>query len=170
MSEATTADTAGGGAPGVTPSSGGYDIDDDPGRVDIAAVWRFLSEGAYWGRWRTREQVTQQIDGAWRVVAAYDAAGELVGFARAVSDGVGLAYLADVFVLAPHRGRGLGRRLIAEMIEGGPGRDFRWLLHTADAHDLYRSFGFTAPDHMLLERGHVTTRLPKDPDPPSPVS
>lgn len=149
------------------PGSGlddGYDLDDDPGRVDVEVVWRFLSEEAYWGCWRTRPQVVRQIDGAWRVVAAY-AADEQVGFARAVSDGVALAYLADVFVLAPHRGRGLGRRVIEKMIEQGPGRDFRWLLHTADAHDLYRDFGFAAPDHMLLERGHVSTRSPKSLEP-----
>ena len=50
---------------------------------------------------------------AWRVVGAYRAGtGELVGFARAVSDGVGFAYLADVFVLPEHQGHGLGKRLM----------------------------------------------------------
>jgi GNAT superfamily N-acetyltransferase len=73
------------------------------------------------------------------------------GFARAVSDGIQLAYLADVFVLAEHRGHGLGRRL-EEMVERGPGAAFRWLLHTADAHGLYAQFGFAAPDATLLER------------------
>jgi GNAT superfamily N-acetyltransferase len=78
-------------------------------------------------------------------VGAYDDTA-MVGFARAVSDGVALAYLADVFVLDEHRGRGLGRRLVDTMIDGGPGADFRWLLHTADAHGLYAGFGFAAPD------------------------
>jgi GNAT superfamily N-acetyltransferase len=71
---------------------------------------------------------------------------------------VGLAYLADVFILAEHRGQGLGHRLIDVMVEHGPGASFRWLLHTADAHDLYREFGFRQPDHMLLERPHETSR------------
>ena len=137
-----------------------YRIDDDPQRADVATIWRFLSEEAYWGRWRSRADVERQVAGAWRVVAAYDHAGRLVGFARAVSDGVGLAYLADVFVEAAHRGRGLGARLVEEMIERGPGRDFRWLLHTADAHGLYSRFGFGAPDHTLLERPHASARQP----------
>jgi GNAT superfamily N-acetyltransferase len=130
-----------------------YDFDDDPARVDRRVVWAFLSEHAYWGRWRTRRVVDQQIDGAWRVVGAYlRETGEMVGFARAMSDGIVLAYLADVFVVPAHRGAGVGVGLVRTMIDDGPGAHFRWMLHTADAHDLYRRFGFTEPDHTYLER------------------
>jgi GNAT superfamily N-acetyltransferase len=129
-----------------------YELDDTPDRVDRDAVWEFLSHEAYWGRWRSRADVERQIAGAWRVVGCYRHDGGLVGFARAVSDGVAVAYLADVFVVAAHRGHGLGGRLVRTMIDEGPGADFRWLLHTADAHDLYRPYGFAKPDHTLLER------------------
>ncbi len=130
-----------------------YELDDDPGRVDLDVVWAFLSREAYWARWRTRDDVERQVRGAWRVVGAYDAgSGAMVGFARAISDGVSLAYLADVFVLREHRGAGLGRRLVAQMVEHGPGAAFRWLLHTDDAHGLYAQFGFGPPDATFLER------------------
>lgn len=129
----------------------GYEFDDDPARVDRDAVWEFLSTQAYWGRSRTREQVERQIDGAWRVVGAYRD-GAMVGFARAVSDGVAIAYLADVFVDPAHRGNGIGVALVATMIEEGPGAGFRWMLHTADAHSLYARFGFGPPDPTFLER------------------
>lgn len=131
---------------------GDYDLCDDPGRVDVAALWSFLSTQAYWGRWRTIDDVRAQLRTAWRVVAAYDPAGAMVGFARALSDGVALAYLADVYVLPEHRGRGLGAALVAEMVEGGRGSDFRWMLHTDDAHGLYARFGFGPPDARYLER------------------
>jgi GNAT superfamily N-acetyltransferase len=130
----------------------GYEIDVEPGRVDLDVVWSFLGGEAYWGRWRTRDVVERQVRTAWRVVGVYAPDGSQVGFARAVSDGVALAYLADVFVLEAHRGRGLGRRLVEEMIDRGPGAGFRWLLHTADAHGLYAGFGFAEPDTTLLER------------------
>lgn len=133
------------------PLPADYVLDDNPARVDLELVWHFLSSQAYWGRWRTREDVAHQVPGAWRVVGAY-CGQDMVGFARAVSDGVALAYLADVFVLPEHRGRGLGFRLVDTMIEGGAGRNFRWLLHTADAHGLYADFGFAAPDSTLMER------------------
>jgi GNAT superfamily N-acetyltransferase len=130
-----------------------YEVDDDPARVDIDTVWAFLSEHAYWGRWRSRSDVEAQVAGAWRMVGGYEvASGAMVGFARAVSDGVAVAYLADVFVLPDHQGRGLGTRLVDAMIEGGPGQDFRWLLHTSDAHGLYEKFGFARPDGTLLDR------------------
>ena len=130
-----------------------YDFDDDPSRVQVDVVWDFLSTQAYWGRRRTRSDVERQIRTAWRVVGCYEReTGQLVGFARVVSDGVALAYLADVFVLPEHRGHGLGTELVRRIVEDGPGSRFRWLLHTADAHGLYQRFGFQKPDETLLER------------------
>lgn len=129
-----------------------YGLSDDPARVDVGVVWQFLSAQAYWGRWRGRAEVESQLRGAWRVVGAYDSGGAMVGFARALSDGVSTAYLADVFVVAEHRGRGLGSLLVQEMVENGPGREFRWMLHTKDAHGLYARYGFAAPNASYLER------------------
>ena len=129
-----------------------YTFSDDPAQLDVDAVWAFLSEHAYWGRWRTRADLEQQLAGAWRLVGCYDENGATVGFCRAVSDGVALAYLADVYVEPAHRGAGIGRGLVRVMIEDGPGARFRWMLHTADAHGLYSDFGFAPPDATYLER------------------
>ena len=49
-------------------------------------------------------------------------------------------------------GRGLGVELVAEMVERGPYADRAWLLHTGDAHELYRKFGFGKPGPKLMER------------------
>ncbi len=130
----------------------GYEIDDDPARIDVDAVWAYLSTEAYWARWRSRDDVAAQIARAWRVVGAYAADGRQVGFARAFSDGVSMAYLADVYVLAGHRGQGLGRALVTAMIDGGPGSSFRWLLHTQDAHSLYAEYGFEPAGVTVMER------------------
>jgi GNAT superfamily N-acetyltransferase len=142
---------------------GSYEIDDNPARVDRDAVWQFVSTEAYWGRWRSRADVDQQVLGSWRIVGCYDQNGCMVGFARAVSDGVDLAYLSDVYILAGDRGQGLGSAILQEMIDNGPGRDFRWMLHTSDAHDLYRKFGFGEPDHRYMERASRRT-APPDPE------
>jgi GNAT superfamily N-acetyltransferase len=135
----------------MTPD--GYELDDDPARVDVDAVWAFLSTEAYWARWRTRVDLEAQLASAWRVVGVYGlATGAQVGFARAFSDGAAMAYLADVYVLPEHRGHGLGHALVAAMVDDGPGASYRWLLHTADAHELYAAHGFAPPDRTLLER------------------
>lgn len=129
-----------------------YQLDDDPGRLDLEVIWGFLSTEAYWHRWRTRSDVESQVAGAWRVVGAYDDAGAQVGFCRALSDGVCEAYLADVFVLPAHRGHGLGKALVAAMIDDGPGPHLRWTLFTGDAHGLYEQFGFAPPDGTAMVR------------------
>ncbi len=130
----------------------GYLVDDSRGRIDTDAVWRALRD-AYWGKWRSREDVETQIREAWRVIGVYDEqTGAQVGFARAVSDGLGFAYLADVIVVEEHRGNGLGKRIVQAMIDDGPGAHFRWTLFTSDAHGLYEQFGFEAPDRTALVR------------------
>lgn len=130
-----------------------YTVDDDASRIDADAAWKFLSTEAYWGKSRTREMFDRQLASAWRLVGVYvEHTGEMVGFARAVSDGETLAYLADVYVLPAHRGHGLGKRLVKAMVDDGPGADFRWLLHTSDAGGLYERYGFAPPDDTLLER------------------
>lgn len=129
----------------------GIEVDDDPGRIDVAAVHDFLSNDAYWAEGRPRDVVERLIREAERVVGVYDD-GRQVGFARAFTDGVALVYLADVYVLPEYRGRGLGKELVREMVEGGPYAGLRWMLHTRDAHDLYRKVGFEAPSERVMER------------------
>ncbi|MFD9892500.1 GNAT family N-acetyltransferase [Amycolatopsis sp. NPDC059027] len=137
---------------------GAYELDDDPARVDLDVVWKFLSTEAYWARWRTRAQVEAQVRNAWRIVGAYETSGgRQVGFGRAFSDGVAMAYLADVFVVPDARGTGLGKELVREMVDNGPGANFRWMLHTSDAHELYRQYGFgehTVGRYMEREAVH----------------
>ena len=127
----------------------GFELDDDPARVDLDELHRFLAEESYWARGRPRDVVERLVSEASRVVGLY--LGERqVGFARAVSDGVAIAYLADVYVLPEFRGRGLGVELVRETVERGPFAHCRWVLHTADAHGLYARFGFRPPDDPSL--------------------
>lgn len=130
-----------------------YEVSDDHGRFDVSAAWKLLSQGASWGRWRDQSVVESQFRDAWRVLGAYvQGTGVMVGCARAVSDGVSIAYLADVYIDPSHRGVGLGAALIHAMVEEGPGKNFKWMLHTYDAHGLYQKYGFAAPDRTMMER------------------
>lgn len=129
----------------------GYELDDDPRRVDVDEVHRFLSTEAYWAIGRERRQVERLVREASRVVGLYRD-GRQVGFCRAVSDDMSFAYLADVYVLPEHRGGGLGVELVREMVERGPYAERAWILHTADMHRLYAKLGFGPPGPKLLER------------------
>ena len=132
------------------PLEGEYELDDDPARIDVDAVHAFLTQ-SYWAEGRSRETVERLVLEAQRVVGLYHD-NRQVGFCRAVSDDASVTYLADVYVLPDHRGSGLGVELVREMIENGPYARRRWLLHTRDAHDLYRRFGFGPPGERLMER------------------
>ncbi|MHB8532704.1 MAG: GNAT family N-acetyltransferase [Solirubrobacteraceae bacterium] len=131
----------------------GIELDDDRDRLDVDAIHAYISEESYWGRGRTRERVLETIAGSARVMGLYAGAAQ-VGFARAITDSATMAYLADVYVLESHRGRGLGLALVREIVEGPGAPAVHWLLHTADAEGLYGKLGFsTGPlRYPLMER------------------
>ena len=133
----------------------GYELDDDPGRVDLVAVHRFLCDESYWAAGRDFATQEELVRTASRVVGVYHD-GAQVGFCRAIATPA--MYLADVYILPAHRGRGLGEALVEEMVERGPYADRTWLLHTADAHELYRKFGFGEPGERVMERPSATPR------------
>jgi GNAT superfamily N-acetyltransferase len=129
----------------------GFELDDDPSRVDVAEVHRFISEESYWGKGRPLQTQERLVREASRVVGLYHEDRQ-VGFARAVTDRVAFVYLADVYVLDEFRGRGFGLALAREMVEGAAFADRKWLLHTGDAHELYAKLGFGPPSERLMER------------------
>jgi GNAT superfamily N-acetyltransferase len=129
----------------------GYELDDDSGRIDVDAVHAYLGGISYWAKGRPREEQERLVREACRVVGLYKD-GEQVGFCRAATDGASFVYLADVYVLDEHRGRGLGLELVREMVENGPYARKRWLLHTRDMHGLYAKLDFGPPSERVMER------------------
>jgi GNAT superfamily N-acetyltransferase len=131
---------------------GGYELDDDPVRIDREAVQLYLSGESYWAAGRTRDVMDRLIDAAARVVGLYAEDGRQLGFARVVSDGHTVSYLADVYVLVEARGRGFGLELVRFAVDEEPLRQTKWLLHTRDMHPLYAKLGFETPGERTLER------------------
>jgi GNAT superfamily N-acetyltransferase len=133
-------------------------ISTDATRFDLDVIHGFLTN-CYWAKGIPRETVARSIEHS-LCFGVYDENGAQVGFARVVSDFATVAYLGDVFVLEPHRGRGLGKWLM-ECIMRHPALQNlrRWILLTRDAHGLYAPFGFTpvqAPArYMELHRADV---------------
>jgi GNAT superfamily N-acetyltransferase len=118
-----------------------YEISTDKGRLDRAVIHRFLSEESYWARGVPRDVVDRAIENSLCFGLYRD---DLqVGFARVVTDRAAIAYLADVFVLPEHRGKGLGKWLIEAVLAHPDLQGLRrFFLGTEDAHSLYRRFGF----------------------------
>lgn len=118
-----------------------YEISTDVERLDVGMIHRFLAEESYWSKGIPRPIVERAI--AHSLCFGVYHRGSQVGFARIVTDKATFALLSDVFILAPHRGRGLSKRLMRSVI-GHPELQGlrRFLLLTSDAHGLYKQFGF----------------------------
>jgi GNAT superfamily N-acetyltransferase len=118
----------------------GCTISTDPARLDFGVIHGFLRD-CYWSAGISYGQVQRQCAnslcfGLYREQAQ-------IGFARVVSDYTRFAYLADVFVLPRHQGRGLGLKLMAAVLDHPELRDVvLWTLATKDAHGLYRRCGY----------------------------
>jgi GNAT superfamily N-acetyltransferase len=120
---------------------GEYIISTDKTRLDLAAVHGFLKD-SYWAAGVPERVVRRSVEGS--LAFGVYRGGEQAGFARVVTDHATFAYLADVFILETHRGRGLGKWLMEVIFSHPDLQDLRrWMLATRDAHDLYRMYGFT---------------------------
>jgi GNAT superfamily N-acetyltransferase len=118
----------------------GYVISTDPARLDLDGMQRFL-ERSYWAGGIPRDLMERALANS-LPFGIYDANGQ-VGFARVISDHATFGYLADVFVLPAHRGKGLSKWLMECVLAHPELQGFRrWVLVTRDAHGLYRHFGF----------------------------
>ncbi len=136
----------------------GYVLDDDPARLDVDRIHRWLSEDCYWALGRSREKVASSLRHS-RVVAAYTADGVGCGVSRVVTDDETFAWLADVYVEPEHRGRGLARAMVSVHVERLRARGLRRiLLATSDAHGVYAEVGFGAPvePEKLMELRFLT--------------
>ncbi|MES1156667.1 MAG: GNAT family N-acetyltransferase [Alphaproteobacteria bacterium] len=124
---------------------------EQPSAADLDVIHGFLTE-TYWSPGIPREIVERACANSICAIARNDA-GALIGFARAVSDRATFAWVADVMVLPAHRGKGLGRALVASLQAHPELQNLRrWVLGTRDAHGVYAALGFTplgAPDRYM---------------------
>jgi GNAT superfamily N-acetyltransferase len=131
---------------------GKFLISTDRGRIDLTVVHTFLTN-CYWCKGISKDIVARSIQHSLCFGIYEDSA--QIGFARVISDFATIAYLGDVFVLEPYRGRGLSSWLMECIVQHPALQGLRrWILLTRDAHGLYAKFGFTplkSPD-LYMER------------------
>ena len=133
------------------PTNDEYSVDTDLGRIDLRKVHHWLSTDAFWALGRSVETVQRAANGSLNF-AVYDRAGSLCGYARVVTDHATFAWLCDVYIDRPSRGRGLGRLLAQAVVDTlSPMHLKRVMLSTLDTHGLYEQVGFMPfPDPQKL--------------------
>lgn len=129
----------------------GYSITTDKSLLDINVIHCYLSKESYWAKDIPMEVVQKSIDNA--VCFGVYFQSHQVGFARVVTDKSTFAYLADVFILYPHRNKGLSKRLMEVLMAHEDLQGLRrWMLATRDAHSLYAQYGWqplSNPDRLM---------------------
>lgn len=125
----------------VLAQRGEYLISTDPKRLDLKVIHAYLSQ-SYWAPGIPLTTVQKSIEGSMAFGIYHQS--QQVGFARVLTDHATFAYLADVFILPEHQGKGLGKWLMKNMLSHPKLQGLRrWSLGTLDAHGLYAQFGFT---------------------------
>ncbi|RKP51434.1 N-acetyltransferase [Cohnella endophytica] len=124
-----------------------YRISDNAEELQSDLILALL-KGSYWAAERSEETITT----SWKqslCLGVYSAAGLQVGFMRVVTDGATFSWLCDVIVDADHRGKGLGKWMMAVLVDHPRIRHTSIYLGTRDAHGLYEKYGFVRQEMMV---------------------
>ena len=118
-----------------------YMIVDGADHMTPEEVMRLLKQ-TYWANQRTLAQIEKSMRHSACYGIRHKESGALVGFARVITDWATTYYLCDVIIDAAHRGRGLGKALVAHIESLSEYEGLRGMLITRDAHGLYERFGY----------------------------
>ena len=125
----------------------------DSKEVNFAKVFDWLSNQAYWALGRSEETIRSSIDNSLNI-SVFDEQHQFIGYGRVVTDGVTFGWLCDVFVDPNERGNGAGKAIARAAVDYFKNlSDFRLILKTTDAQEIYRSAGFTEftdPDKWMI--------------------
>lgn len=128
-----------------------YYISDDKRRLPLGELWALLRQ-TYWARERDMETVARSVESSLCFGAYAAESGELIGFARVITDYATTFYLCDVTVAEAYRGQGVGKALAERAVNDARVRSLRGILATGDAHGLYERFGFELNSQKFMER------------------
>ena len=115
--------------------------------IDLDFVCAALA-GSYWAKDRPRTVIEESLKGSLCFGVYESPGGSQVGLARVVTDGATFSWLCDVVIDEGHRGKGLGKFLVAAVLGDPRVRGTTFLLGTRDAHGLYERFGFVRHENM----------------------
>ena len=120
-----------------------YLFSTDKNKLQVSVIHDYLSKESYWAQNMPIELIKESIAGS--ICFAIYFNNKQIAYARVITDNATFAYLADVFVLEEHRGKGLSKELMRFILDHPSLKKLRrFMLATRDAHGLYKQFGFNA--------------------------
>lgn len=126
-----------------------WTVSTEPSRIQLDVVYRWLRD-SYWSP-GIRRSICEKAFANSLVCGAYDEDGRQLGVARVATDRATFAWLCDVFVDESARGQGIGRAMVATVLDHPELQTVRrWSLATRDAHEVYRRLGFGPVDPAIM--------------------
>ncbi|MES2797644.1 MAG: GNAT family N-acetyltransferase, partial [Bacteroidota bacterium] len=126
----------------ITVAKGEFILSTEKAKMDLPIIHHYLANQSYWAQNIPIETVQLAIENSLNFGIFHN--NKQIGYARIVSDFATVAYLGDVFILPTYRGLGLSKWMIENiMLHPNLQGLRRWILLTADAHDLYKKFGWS---------------------------
>ena len=131
-----------------------YTISTDKDKLDIESIHKFLAKETDWAKGIPINTLKTSIENSLNFGLYYK--DQQIGFARIISDYSTIAYLGDVYILKEHRGKGLSKWLINEIMMHPNLQGLRrWILLTDTAEWLYKKYGFkTLPQPEIYMEKH----------------
>jgi ribosomal protein S18 acetylase RimI-like enzyme len=119
---------------------------------EAQAVHEFLAANGWSHRIGSLPQFTALLAASQRAIVAVAPDGHVVGFARAITDGLSNGYLSMVIVAPAFRRQGVGRALVAQATAGAP--SVTWVLRAgrSGSSEFFARLGFRSST-VAMERG-----------------
>ncbi|UJB70779.1 GNAT family N-acetyltransferase [Acaryochloris sp. 'Moss Beach'] len=136
-------------------------------QVDVSVLrklQRLFQVGAFWAGERCLEDWAVAIANSYPIISVWDRE-ELIGFARATSDGIYRAMVWDVVIHPDYRGQGLGRQLVQTLLAHPQmNRVERIYLTTTHQQSFYEHIGFVSNSSttMVLNQEVDVLSIPLD--------
>ena len=130
--------------------------------LDFEVVRQFLSENGWAHRVADPERFARMMQGSNRTVVAWNE-GRVVGFGRALGDGVSSGYLSMIAVAEDRRGQGIGREIVRRLMGDDP--EITWTLRAGRGSEgFWQKMGFTTSEIAMerARRGHDDHTQPGD--------
>jgi GNAT superfamily N-acetyltransferase len=154
------------GQPDTAPARDDYIVSTSPELIDLDFVCAALGE-SYWAQSRPRAVIEASLKASLCFGVYERPGGRQVGLARVVTDGATFSWLCDVVIDKGHRGKGLGKLLVASVVGHPRLKGTMFMLGTRDAHGLYERFGFYRSEMMRLLPPGMHDSLPRPQTPPA---
>ena len=133
-----------------------YYISTDKSKLDIMAIKSLLKQ-SYWACYRSELAIKKSIENS-LCFGGYKG-NQKIGYGRVVTDYATIYWICDIIIDVKHRGHGLGKLLMKNIVETPEIENLAGILRTKDAHGLYEQYGFSKSGDRFMSKAQTADMI-----------